>query len=200
MGRQSLSTDDCGLRIMSNRQPQIRATAMPTDLNPYGGVFGGWLMAQMALGSGSLASREGKGKAVVVSATDFAFPGACRWATTVGLLRDRRHRHHLAHHHRRGDRPRTQWRGRDQGRARHLQIRPAGRQRPPPRGGGAMGLTGMSQPLSPTPLQRGERGFERCPTGPGPCDTQPHEPHPFSAPERHNSRSRATRIFFACTV
>ncbi|PIY52075.1 MAG: acyl-CoA thioesterase, partial [Armatimonadetes bacterium CG_4_10_14_3_um_filter_66_18] len=44
--------------------------------NPYGGVFGGWLMSQMALGAGSLASREGEGKAVVVSATDFAFPGA----------------------------------------------------------------------------------------------------------------------------
>lgn len=53
----------------------IRVTAMPTDLNPYGGVFGGWLMSQMALGAGSLASREGKGKAVVVSASDFAFPG-----------------------------------------------------------------------------------------------------------------------------
>ena len=49
---------------------------MPTDLNPYGGVFGGWLMAQMALGAGSLASREGKAKAVVVHATDFTFPGA----------------------------------------------------------------------------------------------------------------------------
>ncbi|WP_169829105.1 acyl-CoA thioesterase [Tsuneonella mangrovi] len=49
---------------------------MPTDLNPYGGVFGGWLMSQMALGAGALASRVGKGKAVVVSATDFAFPGA----------------------------------------------------------------------------------------------------------------------------
>lgn len=49
---------------------------MPTDTNPYGGVFGGWLMSQMALGAGSLASREGEGKAVVVSATDFAFPGA----------------------------------------------------------------------------------------------------------------------------
>ncbi len=61
---------------MSDRQPQIRVTAMPTDLNPYGGGFGGWLMAQMALGAGSLASREGQGKAVVVSATDFAFPGA----------------------------------------------------------------------------------------------------------------------------
>ncbi len=49
---------------------------MPTDLNPYGGVFGGWLMAQMALGAGSLASRVGQGKAVVVHATDFTFPGA----------------------------------------------------------------------------------------------------------------------------
>jgi acyl-CoA thioesterase YciA len=59
-----------------NRTPQIRVTAMPADTNPYGGVFGGWLMAQMALGAGSLASRVGQGKAVVVSATDFAFPGA----------------------------------------------------------------------------------------------------------------------------
>ena len=49
---------------------------MPADTNPYGGVFGGWLMSQMALGAGSLASREGQGKAVVVSANDFAFPGA----------------------------------------------------------------------------------------------------------------------------
>ncbi len=61
---------------MDDRQPMIRVTAMPTDLNPYGGVFGGWLMAQTALGAGSLASREGQGKAVVVQATDFAFPGA----------------------------------------------------------------------------------------------------------------------------
>lgn len=61
---------------MPDRSPQIRVTAMPTDLNPYGGVFGGWLMAQMALGAGSLASRVGQGKAVVVHATDFTFPGA----------------------------------------------------------------------------------------------------------------------------
>ena len=61
---------------MSERELTIRATAMPTDLNPYGGVFGGWLMAQMALGAGSLASRVGHGKAVVVHATDFTFPGA----------------------------------------------------------------------------------------------------------------------------
>jgi acyl-CoA thioesterase YciA len=54
----------------------IRVTAMPTDLNPYGGVFGGWLMCQLALGASSLVTRRTGRKAVVVGATDFAFPGA----------------------------------------------------------------------------------------------------------------------------
>jgi acyl-CoA thioesterase YciA len=53
----------------------IRVTAMPTDLNPYGGVFGGWLMSQLALGASSLVTRRTGLKAVVVGATDFSFPG-----------------------------------------------------------------------------------------------------------------------------
>ena len=61
---------------MTDRSPHIRVTAMPENLNPYGGIFGGWLMSQMALGAGSLASREGQGRANVVAATDFAFPAA----------------------------------------------------------------------------------------------------------------------------
>ena len=61
---------------MIRSEPQIRVTAMPTDMNPYGGVFGGWLMSQMALAAGSLASREGRGRANVVAATDFGFPAA----------------------------------------------------------------------------------------------------------------------------
>ncbi|WP_427966912.1 acyl-CoA thioesterase [Altererythrobacter sp.] len=61
---------------MPDRSPQIRVTAMPTDLNPYDGIFGGWLMSQMALGAGSLASRVGQGRANVVAASDFAFPAA----------------------------------------------------------------------------------------------------------------------------
>ena len=58
------------------REPLIRVTAMPADTNPYGGVFGGWLMSQMALAAGSLASRHSKGKAVVVAADELRFPGA----------------------------------------------------------------------------------------------------------------------------
>jgi acyl-CoA thioesterase YciA len=62
--------------LAENRTPLIRVTAMPADTNPYGGVFGGWLMSQMALAAGSLASRHSKGKAVVVAADELSFPGA----------------------------------------------------------------------------------------------------------------------------
>ena len=58
------------------RTPFIRVTAMPADTNPYGGVFGGWLMSQMALAAGSLASRTARGKCVVVAADELRFPGA----------------------------------------------------------------------------------------------------------------------------
>lgn len=63
---------------MTNPIPQIRVTAMPTEMNPYGGVFGGWLMGQMALAAGSLASQIGKGRANVVAASDLTFPAAMK--------------------------------------------------------------------------------------------------------------------------
>jgi len=56
--------------------PLIRVTAMPADTNPYGGVFGGWLMGQMGLACGSFASRHTGGKAVVVAADHLTFTGA----------------------------------------------------------------------------------------------------------------------------
>ena len=62
--------------MADERIPQIRVTAMPADTNPYGGVFGGWLMSQMALAAGSLASRHARGKCVVVAADGLTFSGA----------------------------------------------------------------------------------------------------------------------------
>jgi acyl-CoA thioesterase YciA len=49
---------------------------MPSDTNPYGGVFGGWLMGQMGLACGSFASRHSAGKAILVAADGLRFPGA----------------------------------------------------------------------------------------------------------------------------
>ncbi|HZU50945.1 MAG TPA: hotdog domain-containing protein [Sphingomicrobium sp.] len=48
---------------------------MPADTNPYGGVFGGWLMGQMGLACGSFASRRSRGKAILVAADAVRFPG-----------------------------------------------------------------------------------------------------------------------------
>ena len=61
---------------MPERAPLIRVTAMPSDTNPYGGVFGGWLMGQMGLACGSFASRHTGGKAILVAAEGLKFPGA----------------------------------------------------------------------------------------------------------------------------
>ena len=61
---------------LATPEPLIRVTAMPADTNPYGGVFGGWLMSQMALAAGSLASRHSQGKAVVVAADALKFTDA----------------------------------------------------------------------------------------------------------------------------
>ena len=70
---------------MTGRTPLIRVTAMPADTNPYGGVFGGWLMSQMALAAGSLASRHSRGKAVVVAADELRFPGAPRVGDEISV-------------------------------------------------------------------------------------------------------------------
>jgi len=61
---------------MAKGAPMIRVTAMPSDTNPYGGVFGGWLMGQMGLACGSFASRHSGGKAILVAADAIRFPGA----------------------------------------------------------------------------------------------------------------------------
>ena len=61
---------------MDERVAIIRVTAMPADTNPYGGVFGGWLMGQLGLACGSFASRRTGGKAILVAADALKFPGA----------------------------------------------------------------------------------------------------------------------------
>ena len=58
---------------MPAEAPVIRVTAMPADANPYGDIFGGWLMAQMDLAAGSVASRHSHGRAVTVAVDAMAF-------------------------------------------------------------------------------------------------------------------------------
>ncbi|ESQ76865.1 acyl-CoA thioesterase [Asticcacaulis sp. AC402] len=51
----------------------ILTTAMPADTNPSGDIFGGWLMAQMDLAAGNVASRTARGRVATIAVDGMAF-------------------------------------------------------------------------------------------------------------------------------
>ncbi len=51
----------------------IRTIAMPSDTNPAGDIFGGWLMSQMDLAAGNMAGRVAQGRAATVSVEAMQF-------------------------------------------------------------------------------------------------------------------------------
>jgi acyl-CoA thioesterase YciA len=53
--------------------PMIRAIAMPADVNANGDIFGGWLMSQMDMAAGNLASRVSHGRCVTVAVDAMSF-------------------------------------------------------------------------------------------------------------------------------
>jgi acyl-CoA thioesterase YciA len=54
-------------------EPVIRVIAMPADANPYGDIFGGWLMSWMDSAAGSVASRNCGGRAVTIAMDGMQF-------------------------------------------------------------------------------------------------------------------------------
>lgn len=50
-----------------------RTIAMPRDTNPGGDIFGGWLVSQMDLAAGSVASTVAEGRVVTVSINALTF-------------------------------------------------------------------------------------------------------------------------------
>jgi acyl-CoA thioesterase YciA len=53
--------------------PTVRVVAMPADTNPYGDIFGGWLLSMMDSAAGSVASRYSRGRAVTIAVDGMAF-------------------------------------------------------------------------------------------------------------------------------
>ena len=61
------------MSVLPERAPTIRVMAMPADANPYGDIFGGWLMGQMDLAAGLVASRHARGRAVTIAVEGMKF-------------------------------------------------------------------------------------------------------------------------------
>lgn len=51
----------------------LQTLSMPKDTNPYGDVFGGWLMSQMDLGGAILAQEIAKGRVTTVAVSSMGF-------------------------------------------------------------------------------------------------------------------------------
>ncbi|MFN7024345.1 MAG: acyl-CoA thioesterase [Pseudorhizobium sp.] len=51
----------------------LRTLAMPTDANPAGDIFGGWVMSQMDLASGIRAAERARGRVVTAAVKEMAF-------------------------------------------------------------------------------------------------------------------------------
>jgi acyl-CoA thioesterase YciA len=63
----------------------IQTIAMPKDTNPNGDIFGGWLMSQMDLGSGILASKTAQTRVVTVAMEGLSFLEPVHVGDTVAV-------------------------------------------------------------------------------------------------------------------
>ena len=66
-------------------EPAIRVVAMPADTNPYGDIFGGWLLSQMDSAAGTVAARFSKGRAVTIAMDGMAFHKPVRVGDVVSV-------------------------------------------------------------------------------------------------------------------
>lgn len=74
--------------IMPNQFPAIRTIAMPADTNPAGDIFGGWLMSQMDLAAGTVASLTAKGRSATIAVEGMKFLRPVKVGDEVSLYAD----------------------------------------------------------------------------------------------------------------
>jgi acyl-CoA thioesterase YciA len=62
-----MSTNDTGSALA------LRTVALPAFTNAHGDIFGGWLLSQMDLAGGTVATRLAEGRIVTVAVTEMSF-------------------------------------------------------------------------------------------------------------------------------
>ena len=61
------------VNLPKDKEVALRMVPMPADANPHGDIFGGWIMAQVDLAGGTVASRRARGRTVTVAVNSFVF-------------------------------------------------------------------------------------------------------------------------------
>ena len=61
---------------------------MPADTNPYGDIFGGWLLSQMDSAAGTVAARHSRGRAVTIAVDGMTFHQPVKVGDVVSVYAD----------------------------------------------------------------------------------------------------------------
>lgn len=84
-----MSTDNVPVPAAASTEPRgllvLRTLAMPADTNPWGDVFGGWLLSQMDIAAGLMAGEVAKGRSATVSVEGVVFHRPVSVGQTVAV-------------------------------------------------------------------------------------------------------------------
>jgi acyl-CoA thioesterase YciA len=58
---------------LPGKQPALRVLPMPADANQNGDIFGGWIMSQVDIAGGTVASKLARGRVATVAVKEFVF-------------------------------------------------------------------------------------------------------------------------------
>ena len=61
------------IKYISTNEPAIRTIAMPADANANGDIFGGWVLSQMDIAGGVVASKKCSGRSATVAIDSMVF-------------------------------------------------------------------------------------------------------------------------------
>ncbi len=65
--------DSPKVSLPEGRAPALRVVPMPADANQHGDIFGGWIMAQVDVAGGVVASQRARGRVGTVAVNAFLF-------------------------------------------------------------------------------------------------------------------------------
>ncbi|MFQ5534825.1 MAG: acyl-CoA thioesterase [Sphingomonadales bacterium] len=71
-----------------NREPVLRVVPQPTDINFNGNIFGGWILSQMDIAGGLVASRRAGGPVATVAIEAMEFHQPIRVGDWLGVYCD----------------------------------------------------------------------------------------------------------------
>jgi acyl-CoA thioesterase YciA len=76
---------------LPSREPTLRVVPMPADVNQYGDIFGGWIMAQVDIAGSIPAARRARGRSATVAVNSFVFKQPVSVGDVVSLYAEITH-------------------------------------------------------------------------------------------------------------